>query len=383
MTTQQQQVIAMAKTTIPAPVAGKRYPGSCSADLLPNDHPRRNHDAVEWLDTTSGYSIPMSSALSLATTRQERVSPHYDNNNDDDAPSWYTAGMIMPVDNRSGLSSGAAPKPLHHHRRHHHGRPSLAQPTPPPVASCISEMSCQGAGEAEAPETIWAVNVTVLSDGSVNGNHQQRNKRHKKRATVLILLLAILLVLAVVAIVVPLRRRNKESATVDASNENHKNDAWTDCFSTTQSLSLALVERTDLQSRSVVAQLCPHTRFQVGTVERDAPYRGVAPPLLTQSNLHVQCGDTGSLYDECIMASGRQSLLWHVPWRNDDPVTRNVTFQGVTFQGGYESTMELMQAGDITFRNCLFRVSRIHNIVLVIIGCVVRAFRFCSHYASF
>ena len=254
----------MAKATIPSPVPGKRYPGGCSADMLPNDHPG-NHDVVEWIDTTPDYGIPMRSALSLATTRQERAFPHHDN---DDAPSWYTADMIMPVDNGPGLS-GAVPKPLHHHHRRHRRRPSLAQPTPPSVTSCVSVMSSQGEGEAEAPETIWAANVTVLPDGSVNGTRQQRQKRYRQPAAVLILLLLLLLLLAilvtVVTIVVPLRRRNKDNATVHASNDNHKN-AWKDCFSTTQSLTLALVERTDLQSRPVVAQLCPRTRFQVGAV---------------------------------------------------------------------------------------------------------------------
>lgn len=47
-----------------------------------------------------------------------------------------------------------------------------------------------------------------------------------------------------------------------------------------------------------------------------------------------------------------------------EEAVQNVTFEGITFESGVETFLELYNGGDITFRNCLFRVRDIVRALL-------------------
>lgn len=103
-------------------------------------------------------------------------------------------------------------------------------------------------------------------------------------------------------------------------------------------------------------ELCPRTDLRVMDVERDEPYAGNMPPLMAQSNMRVRCGEDGSLTNRCVVYEGA-SLLLNTFSMSQEYEAKNVVFEGITFERGVESFLELTNGGDITFRNCLFRVS--------------------------
>lgn len=102
--------------------------------------------------------------------------------------------------------------------------------------------------------------------------------------------------------------------------------------------------------------------FEVGPTDLGRPFASQFPPLLVQSNMRFKCGPDGALGNECIVSGaakgGNTLVLSNDPFAKNERVAKNVTFEGITFQSGLDSFLDLQNGGDITFRNCLFRVSR-------------------------
>lgn len=107
-------------------------------------------------------------------------------------------------------------------------------------------------------------------------------------------------------------------------------------------------------------QLCERTPLIVKLIlEPDKPEIGTHPPVLVASNTHVRCGEDGSLTNECIIRGDEfegTTLLVSPERFNNQLAVTNVTFEGLVFEHGLDSMMELMNGGEVTFRNCLFRV---------------------------
>lgn len=93
----------------------------------------------------------------------------------------------------------------------------------------------------------------------------------------------------------------------------------------------------------------------MGQVRRYSPKDTTVPPFLAQSNMLVKCGENGDVTDECVVIGGDTFVLNSFQFLREK-VARNVVFEGITFQSGIDTFMELYNAGDITFRNCIFRV---------------------------
>lgn len=98
------------------------------------------------------------------------------------------------------------------------------------------------------------------------------------------------------------------------------------------------------------------TEIRVDIVNRELPWVGVWPPLAAVSNVRFKCGPDGDLTGQCVVAFG-DTLVLNNNWAANEVAARNVTFEGITFQRGINSFMELINGGDITFKNCGFRVS--------------------------
>ena len=125
------------------------------------------------------------------------------------------------------------------------------------------------------------------------------------------------------------------------------------CYNSSGLIRNVLRKRKENFTQFIDIKLCHHTTIDVKYAERDDPIAGYAPPLFVQSNMRIKCGDHGSLLDECIVANG-ETLLLNTNYVEKE--ARNVTFEGITFQNGIQSLVELLNGGDITFQNCLFRV---------------------------
>ena len=80
----------------------------------------------------------------------------------------------------------------------------------------------------------------------------------------------------------------------------------------------------------------------------------------------VKCGREGSFADKCVVsnsmtanayAAGKKGTLVFSSPNVASLGAFNVTFEGITFEHGWPSLMEMRNAGDVTFRNCIFRQS--------------------------
>uniref|UniRef100_A0A7S3L086 Right handed beta helix domain-containing protein n=1 Tax=Amphora coffeiformis TaxID=265554 RepID=A0A7S3L086_9STRA len=135
------------------------------------------------------------------------------------------------------------------------------------------------------------------------------------------------------------------------------------CFSDSRSLTDALLERQQQQPDYddlpfLELELCPGFTERVILNYYDNPSVGATPGLLTQSNLHIKCGPTGALEDQCVFwGRGVDYLVLNSVNSFGEAAARNVTVEGITFQGAQNSFVQMQNAGDVTFRNCLFRQS--------------------------
>lgn len=176
-----------------------------------------------------------------------------------------------------------------------------------------------------------------------------------KRCFVILMIFSAVAVAALVAVLVPLvlldgGGGSSPSLTEPIGGENPQEE---DCFQTTREVADAQRTRSDLSF--VEYTLCSGTTYQVDdTVNRNQPFEGANPPLLAQSNMHVKCGADGSLSNACVVSEG-EILVMNSYSTAAEYGAFNVTFEGVTFENGWPTLMQMTNGGDIVFRNCLFR----------------------------
>lgn len=101
--------------------------------------------------------------------------------------------------------------------------------------------------------------------------------------------------------------------------------------------------------------------IDVGSLIRPYPSQATRPPFLPQSNMRIKCGKDGALTNQCIVTGGNRNgdtLVYNSANFTGEKAATNVIFEGITFQSGSVSFLELYNGGGITFRNCIFRVSQ-------------------------
>lgn len=129
-----------------------------------------------------------------------------------------------------------------------------------------------------------------------------------------------------------------------------------ECFDSTRGLANALRSRRP-PYEFVDIELCPRQNFRVDDpIDFNTPWLGLNPPVSAQSNIRVKCGDDGLLRDQCVVGDGEALVLNTWSFSRDDQA-QNVTFEGITFEKGATALVIMFSGGDITFKNCLFRVS--------------------------
>lgn len=111
--------------------------------------------------------------------------------------------------------------------------------------------------------------------------------------------------------------------------------------------------------------LCPSKIYEIGTLDNNYELQGynVHPPLPIRPNMHIKCGDTGSRDNLCWIATGDV----HVDATNVRGITEttveNVVIEGMVFLGAHRYSMWATKPGDITFRDCEWRVRQGYNLL--------------------
>jgi len=107
--------------------------------------------------------------------------------------------------------------------------------------------------------------------------------------------------------------------------------------------------------------LCPNTVYTIGS-EMNRGERCCLDnqsPILSRSNTNIKCGDDGDPNNHCVLVGGSFQVLFSISnWLEDD---EHFVVEGITFENAIFASVMLSNAGDITFRNCIFRVRKKKN----------------------
>jgi hypothetical protein len=118
----------------------------------------------------------------------------------------------------------------------------------------------------------------------------------------------------------------------------------------------------DLQTADLFAQktytLCPNTVFGVGvsSLLGGCCSDGGQNPLVARPNTRFQCGEDGRSGNNCVLRGGTfqfQSTFFSSVGTSNE----NVQVSGITFESAAKVGIVLSQAGDVTFTDCIIRVS--------------------------
>jgi hypothetical protein len=127
-----------------------------------------------------------------------------------------------------------------------------------------------------------------------------------------------------------------------------------DCFTDLDNLSERELAVTDLSvPRTLI--LCPDTDYFMGRLDNDSPgeFIGGYDPIVPRPNAHYKCGESGSSSNNCRIIDGEFPILSF----GGDSEHTNITFQGITIESAFRGAMLFANAGDLTFTDCIIRVS--------------------------
>jgi len=114
------------------------------------------------------------------------------------------------------------------------------------------------------------------------------------------------------------------------------------CYSNLAELQLDINEASAEISATYI--LCPNAVFEVGMA-----------PLVPKSNSIIQCGEDGSSENNCVLEGG-QLQITSSPTAGPGVIIVDAEIRGITFSNSTFAAAGLFHAGDITFRDCIFRV---------------------------
>lgn len=127
--------------------------------------------------------------------------------------------------------------------------------------------------------------------------------------------------------------------------------------------SIASVELRDQYSDTSEPRtyiMCPNTVYEVGTFVAGniPPFTGGDAFFQPRPNVHIQCGDDGSSANNCTVIGGTLHVSASTIAGMTEPPT-NVTFTGLTFADTNRYSFWGNMPGDITFEDCIFKVSQL------------------------
>jgi hypothetical protein len=106
--------------------------------------------------------------------------------------------------------------------------------------------------------------------------------------------------------------------------------------------------------------LCPETVFRIAKVfnQDGSPKNGQYPLVLGRSNIHIMCGDDGKSENNCVLKGGLFHVGFYDEYETGTAVT-NALVQGLTFQDAKNTNVLAENEGDISLRDCIFKVRRL------------------------
>ena len=103
--------------------------------------------------------------------------------------------------------------------------------------------------------------------------------------------------------------------------------------------------------------LCPNTIYEIGTLTTSGKCCNDGyHPIELRSNTEYICGNDGNINNNCIITGGEFQLSTFPTTYNFESTT-NVILKGFIFQSALVNGALFANKGNITFINCIFRVS--------------------------
>jgi len=105
--------------------------------------------------------------------------------------------------------------------------------------------------------------------------------------------------------------------------------------------------------------LCPQTEFYIALnfAEDGTPLDGQYPIPIGRPNIHVKCGENGRSDNNCQLVRGLVHVGVVDEFGAGKPV-ENVRLEGLTFFRATSVNVIAMVGGDVTIRDCIFKVSK-------------------------
>ena len=180
-------------------------------------------------------------------------------------------------------------------------------------------------------------------------------------------IVAVLVVVTVVVAVLVTRPDDGtgESVATFAPTDSPASDPWEECYGNTgdlRTLNAQLSRRTSFDE-FVDISLCEGSKVWVDYADGSIPWH-----MNLQSNMRIRCGSTGTLSGKCVVMGHTYTKTPLVVNESGKEPTQNVTVEGIVFDDA-SIILHLYNGGDITFRNCVFKVC---HVTLLLIPCTWR-----------
>jgi hypothetical protein len=105
--------------------------------------------------------------------------------------------------------------------------------------------------------------------------------------------------------------------------------------------------------------LCPNKTYTIGNLHFDNTIIGGQKMIPLQANMKIQCGDSGSRSEKCLVTGGDLQVDGTTLYTAGKGPLDNVILQGITFSNASRYNVWITRPGSVQFDDCEFRVSRV------------------------
>lgn len=111
--------------------------------------------------------------------------------------------------------------------------------------------------------------------------------------------------------------------------------------------------------------ICPGTVLEIGFLVPGVGIDQGQAPIIPRSNTEFLCGEDGKSENNCIIKGGDFGVIAVPVFFRQDLSVNNVQIKGFTFEGQVQYAAFVATAGDISFIDCIIRVSEKQSIFVV------------------
>jgi len=127
------------------------------------------------------------------------------------------------------------------------------------------------------------------------------------------------------------------------------------CYDNTTLLAAHLVMKDSFIPDEFI--LCPNSVFDIGSTPRDDVLccKDGMSPLYGEANSRILCGEDGKSSNNCTLRGG--AVQFSSVFANVKHPIESMQVSGVTFEGATLSSIFLGNVGDVTFKDCIVKVT--------------------------